>query len=162
MMGTGVGSGPERGRLAAEKAVESKLLEDISLKDAKGVLVNITAGTEITLGEIRAVGDCIERFADKDALIVTGAVIDKSIGNDIVVTVIATGLGTANNTAIVEVPRLLPREINERDPLPLSEAARRLLENPSSTESDPAHDNKEEKENDNFLDIPSFVRSQLD
>ena len=162
MMGTGVGSGPERGRLAAEKAVESKLLEDISLKDAKGVLVNITAGTEITLGEIRAVGDCIERFADKDALIVTGAVIDKSIGNDIVVTVIATGLGTANNTAIVEVPRLQPRGINERDPLPLSEAARRLLENPSSTESDPAHDNKEEKENDNFLDIPSFVRSQLD
>ena len=123
-------------------------------------LSTITAGTEITLGEIRAVGDCIERFADKDALIVTGAVIDKSIGNDIVVTVIATGLGTVNNSAIVEVPRLQPREINEKDPLPLSEAARRLLENPSSTENDAAHENKEEK--DNFLDIPSFIRTQLD
>ena len=162
MMGTGTGSGPERSRLAVEKAVESKLLEDISLKDAKGVLVNITGGTEITLGEIRAVGDCIEKFADKDALIVTGAVIDKSVGNDIVVTVIATGLGTTINPGIVDVPRLQTKEINERDPLPLSEAARRLLTNPSSSERESTHQIKEEKENDNFLDIPSFVRTQLD
>lgn len=162
MMGTGTGSGPERSRLAVEKAVESKLLEDISLKDAKGVLVNITAGTEITLGEIRAVGDCIEKFADKDALIVTGAVIDKSVGNDIVVTVIATGLGTTINPGIVDVPRLQAKEINERDSLPLSEAARRLLTNPSSSERESTHQIKEEKENDNFLDIPSFIRTQLD
>ncbi len=117
MMGTGTGSGPDRARLASEKAVESKLLEDISLKDAKGVLVNITAGDEITLGEISKVGDCIEKFADKDAIIVTGAVIDKAIGNELIVTVIATGLEAASKTSSLETPVLQIKEMNERKSL---------------------------------------------
>ena len=158
MMGTGTGSGPDRARLASEKAVESKLLEDISLKDAKGVLVNITAGDEITLGEISKVGDCIEKFADKDAIIVTGAVIDKAIGNELIVTVIATGLEVASKTSSLETPVLQIKEMNERKSLPLSEAARRLIENPPSLEKDSC---KEKKEDDK-LDIPAFVRTQLD
>ena len=158
MMGTGTGSGPDRARLASEKAIESKLLEDISLKDAKGVLINITAGNEITLGEIRVVGDCIEKFADKDAIIVTGAVIDKSVGNELIVTVIATGLGAANKTSSIETPVLQIKEMNERKPLPLSESARRLIENPPSVEKDLSKEKKE----DDYLDIPSFIRTQLD
>ena len=158
MMGTGTGSGPDRARLASEKAVESKLLEDISLKDAKGVLVNITAGDEITLGEISKVGDCIEKFADKDAIIVTGAVIDKAIGNELIVTVIATGLEAASKTSSLETPVLQIKEMNERKSLPLSEAARRLIENPPSLEKD----SSKEKKEDDYLDIPSFVRTQLD
>ena len=158
MMGTGTGSGPDRARLASEKAIESKLLEDISLKDAKGVLINITAGNEITLGEIRVVGDCIEKFADKDAIIVTGAVIDKSVGNELIVTVIATGLGAANKTSSIETPVLQIKEMNERKPLPLSESARRLIENPPSVEKD----SSKEKKEDDYLDIPSFIRTQLD
>ena len=161
MMGTGVGSGPERARIASEKAVESKLLEDISLKDAKGVLVNISAGTEVTLGEIRTVGDCIEKFADRDAIIVTGAVINKSVGNDLVVTVIATGLGSINSQTNSELKRVQVKEITEREPLPLSDAARSLLENPPSVEKKITEIVKEEKEDD-YLDIPSFVRTQLD
>ena len=161
MMGTGVGSGPERARIASEKAVESKLLEDISLKDAKGVLVNISAGTEVTLGEIRTVGDCIEKFADRDAIIVTGAVINKSVGNDLVVTVIATGLGSTNSQTNSEMKRVQVKEITEREPLPLSDAARSLLENPPSVEKKITEIVKEEKEDD-YLDIPSFVRTQLD
>tara|TARA_B100001750_G_C15437179_1_gene561567 strand:+ start:59 stop:1222 length:1164 start_codon:yes stop_codon:yes gene_type:complete len=161
MMGTGVGSGPERARIASEKAVESKLLEDISLKDAKGVLVNISAGTEVTLGEIRTVGDCIEKFADRDAIIVTGAVINKSVGNDLVVTVIATGLGSINSQTNSEMKRVQVKEITEREPLPLSDAARSLLENPPSVERKVTEIAKEEKEDD-YLDIPSFVRTQLD
>ena len=161
MMGTGVGSGPERARIASEKAVESKLLEDISLKDAKGVLVNISAGTEVTLGEIRTVGDCIEKFADRDAIIVTGAVINKSVGNDLVVTVIATGLGSINSQTNSEMKRVQVKEITEREPLPLSDAARSLLENPPSVEKKITEIVKEEKEDD-YLDIPSFVRTQLD
>ena len=160
MMGTGVGSGPERARIASEKAVESKLLEDISLKDAKGVLVNISAGTEVTLGEIRTVGDCIEKFADRDAIIVTGAVINKSVGNDLVVTVIATGLGSINSQTNSEMKRVQVKEITEREPLPLSDAARSLLENPPSVEKKITEIVKEEKEDD-YLDIPSFVRTQL-
>ena len=161
MMGTGIGSGPDRARTAAEKAVESKLLEDISLKDAKGVLVNITAGTEITMGEFTAVGDCIENFADKDAIIVTGTVIDEKIGNDIKVTVIATGLGTspATSKAInLSTPKLNHK--TDREALPLSEAARQLLENPPSVEK--VADLKKEEKEEEFLDIPSFVRTQLD
>jgi len=163
MMGTGIGSGPDRARIAAEKAVDSKLLEDISLKDAKGVLVNITAGTEITLGEIRVVGDCIEKFADEDAIIVTGAVIDEVVGNDLKVTVIATGLSSSlSSTKPIDISGVkVNKDRTERTPLPLSDAARQLLENPSLSEK--VSDNKEkEKQEKEFLDIPSFVRSQLD
>ena len=162
MMGTGIGSGPDRARIAAEKAVESKLLEDISLKDAKGVLVNITAGTEITLGEIRAVGDCIENFADKDAIIVTGTVIDEKVGNELKVTVIATGLsavGSAHKAINISTTKV--RESSQRVPLPLSDAAKQLLENPPSIEKVPDKKKKEKKEEE-LLDIPSFVRTQLD
>ena len=162
MMGTGIGSGPDRARIAAEKAVESKLLEDISLKDAKGVLVNITAGTEITLGEITAVGDCIDNFADKDAIIVTGAVIDEKVGNELKVTVIATGLGAAPaTTKTINISTAKLKETKEREPLPLSDAARQLLENPPSLDKVPDK-NKQEKKEEEFLDIPSFVRTQLD
>ena len=163
MMGTGIGSGPDRARIAAEKAVDSKLLEDISLKDAKGVLVNITAGTEITLGEIRVVGDCIEKFADEDAIIVTGAVIDEVVGNDLKVTVIATGLSSSlSSTKPIDISGVkVNKDRTERTPLPLSDAARQLLENPPLSEK--VSDNKEkEKQEQEFLDIPSFVRTQLD
>ncbi|HIC27043.1 MAG TPA: cell division protein FtsZ [Gammaproteobacteria bacterium] len=163
MMGTGIGSGPDRARIAAEKAVDSKLLEDISLKDAKGVLVNITAGTEITLGEIRVVGDCIEKFADEDAIIVTGAVIDEAVGNDLKVTVIATCLSSSlSSTKPIDISGVkVNKDRTERTPLPLSDAARQLLENPPLSEK--VADNKEkEKQEKEFLDIPSFVRSQLD
>ena len=162
MMGTGIGSGPDRARIAAEKAVESKLLEDISLKDAKGVLVNITAGTEITLGEITAVGDCIDNFADKDAIIVTGTVIDEKVGNDLKVTVIATGLGAApETTKTINISTVKLKETKEREQLPLSDAARQLLENPPSLDRVPDKD-KQVKKEEEFLDIPSFVRTQLD
>jgi len=176
MMGTGMASGPDRARMAAEKAVESKLLEDISLKDAKGVLVNITAGTEITLGEIRAVGDCIEEFADKDAIIVTGTVIDESIGNELIVTVIATGLGNVsssnsrslNSSPTTRLESPSSQSPSERAPLPLSDAARNLIDNPPSIEK--AIEKKKVKEqvaegkakDEEYLDIPSFVRTQLD
>jgi len=162
MMGTGIGSGPDRARIAAEKAVESKLLEDISLKDAKGVLVNITAGTEITLGEIRAVGDCIESFADKHAIIVTGTVIDEKVGNELKVTVIATGLGAMGSThKAINISTTKATESSDRVPLPLSDAAKQLLENPPSVEKVPDK-KKKEKQEEEFLDIPSFVRTQLD
>ena len=98
MMGTGTASGPDRARIAAEHAVASKLLEDISLQDAKGVLVNITAGPELSLGEIKAVGDCISDFASEEAIIVTGTVLDDTRGNDLIVTVIATGLSSSLQT----------------------------------------------------------------
>ena len=162
MMGTGSATGPDRARIAAEQAVSSKLLEDISLKDARGVLVNITAGPDITLGEIQAVGDCIEGFAANDAIIVTGNVINESIGNELVVTVIATGLGVSTkNLTSINDSRF--NDLNVTKPLPLSDGARNLMENPSKIESVSSKTQEDKDEEDGeFLNIPSFVRTQLD
>ena len=158
MMGTGVGSGPDRARIAAEKAVESKLLEDISLKDAKGVLVNITAGADLSLGEIQAVGDCINDFASDEAIIVTGTVMDENANNDLTVTVIATGLNSSVQSVSNKSSQRV-QSLNERQPLPLSDAAQQLLENPPSADKAITKGSEDE---DDYLDIPSFVRTQLD
>ena len=162
MMGTGSSTGPDRARIAAEQAVSSKLLEDISLKDAKGVLVNITAGPDITLGEIQAVGDCIESFAANDAIIVTGNVINEALGNELVVTVIATGLGVSTKNLSSLNERKF-NDLNVTQPLPLSDAARNLMENPPKIESVSTKPQEDKDEDDGeFLNIPSFVRTQLD
>jgi len=156
MMGTGTASGPDRARIAAEHAVASKLLEDISLQDAKGVLVNITAGPELSLGEIKAVGDCISDFASEEAIIVTGTVLDDTRGNDLIVTVIATGLSSSLQTS--PKPSSQVNMLNDRKPLPLSDAARKMLENPPKVEKI----KEKSKDEEDYLDIPSFVRTQLD
>jgi cell division protein FtsZ len=158
MMGTGSATGPDRARIAAEHAVSSKLLEDISLKDAKGVLVNITAGHDLSLGEIKAVGDCIEGFASEEAIIVTGTVLDEDANNDLTVTVIATGLNSSLQS-VATGNNQRTESINVRKPLPLSDAAQQLLENPPSVEKAVTKDPEKE---DDYLDIPSFVRTQLD
>ena len=144
-----------RDRIAAEQAVASKLLEDISLKDAKGVLVNITAGPNLSLGEIKSVGDCINDFASPEAIIVTGTVLDESATNDLTVTVIATGLNSSVQTVSNTTQNV--RVTTERKPLPLSDAAKQLLENPPSVEKV-----TKKTEDEEYLDIPSFVRTQLD
>ena len=156
MMGTGTASGPDRARIAAEHAVASKLLEDISLQDAKGVLVNFTAGPELSLGEIKAVGDCISDFASEEAIIVTGTVLDDTRGNDLIVTVIATGLSSSLQT--ISKPSGQVNMLNDRKPLPLSDAARKMLENPPKVEKI----KEKSKDEEDYLDIPSFVRTQLD
>ena len=163
MMGTGIGSGPDRARLAAEQAVASKLLEDISLQDAKGVLVNITAGPDITLGEIQAVGDSIKNFAAEGAIIVSGNVIDEKVGNELIVTVIATGLGASSSAIRREVNKKVS-SLEEKKTLPLSPAAREYLENPPKVREKVEKQSKEAKQikGDDYLDIPSFVRTQLD
>ena len=93
MMGTGEASGDDRAREAAEIAVSSPLLEDINLAGANGILVNITAGMDMTLGEFSAVGDTVKQFASDDATVVVGTSIDPEMANTIRVTVVATGLG---------------------------------------------------------------------
>ncbi|MDA0977099.1 MAG: cell division protein FtsZ [Proteobacteria bacterium] len=93
MMGSGYASGPDRARLAAESAIRSPLLEDIDFTGARGVLVNIAAGADISLGEFSQVGATVEDFASENATVVVGTVIDESMGDELRVTVVATGLG---------------------------------------------------------------------
>src|SRR5690606_37609784 len=93
MMGSGVASGPDRAREAAEAAIHSPLLEDINLAGARGILVNVTAGMDLEIGEFEEVGNAVGEFAAEDATVVVGTVIDPNMSGELRVTVVATGLG---------------------------------------------------------------------
>ena len=93
MMGTGVSSGENRAAEAAEAAIASPLLEDVDFSGAKGVLVNITAGLDMSIGEFEAVGDAIKSFTSENATVVVGTVIDSEMSDELRVTVVVTGLG---------------------------------------------------------------------
>ena len=93
MMGSGGAGGEDRAREAAEAAISSPLLEDIDLSGARGILVNVTAGMDLSIGEFQQVGDTVKQCAADDATVVVGTVIDPDISNNIRVTVVATGLG---------------------------------------------------------------------
>src|SRR5690554_922616 len=94
MMGTGCATGPNRAREATEAAIRNPLLEDVNLQGARGILVNITAGLDLSLGEYAAVGEIIEAFASDEATVKVGAVIDPDMHDELHVTVVATGLGS--------------------------------------------------------------------
>lgn len=98
MMGTGVASGENRARLAAEAAISSPLLEDVDMSGARGVLVNITAGLDMSIGEFEEVGDAIKNITSEGATVVVGTVIDPELRDEIRVTVIVTGLGRKQTT----------------------------------------------------------------
>ena len=93
MMGTGRATGDQRAREAAELAIRSPLLEDINLSGARGILVNITAGLDLAIGEFDEVGNTVKEFARDDATVVVGTVIDPDMVEEMRVTVVATGLG---------------------------------------------------------------------
>jgi cell division protein FtsZ len=93
MMGTGSSSGEQRARQAAEAAIASPLLEDVNFSGARGILVNITAGLDMSIGEFEEVGDVVKEFISDDATVVVGTVIDADMTDEMRVTVIVTGLG---------------------------------------------------------------------
>ena len=111
MMGTGSARGENRAREAAESAIRSPLLDDINLQGARGILVNITAGLDLSLGEFSEVGDTVEEFASDNATVVVGTVIDPEMSDELRVTVVATGLG---GEVILEVPlKVVAAPVNE-------------------------------------------------
>ncbi|MBS3905584.1 MAG: cell division protein FtsZ [Syntrophaceae bacterium] len=95
MMGTGIASGENRSMEAAQKAISSPLLEDISIEGARGLLINVTGGENMTLNEINEATSLIQKEAHEDANVIWGMVIDPSMKEDIRITVIATGFGKA-------------------------------------------------------------------
>jgi cell division protein FtsZ len=121
MMGTGFARGEDRAREAAEAAIRSPLLEDVNLQGARGILVNITAGENLSLGEFSEVGDTIEEFASDEATVVIGTVIDPELKEDMHVTVVATGLGQELNrpTKVIDnSDRILEPDYRELDKPP--------------------------------------------
>ena len=97
MMGSASAAGVDRARVAAERAVSSPLLEDISLSGARGILVNITASASLKMREVHEVMSAIKNLTAEDATIIVGTVIDENMGEDLRVTMVATGLGNLVN-----------------------------------------------------------------
>jgi cell division protein FtsZ len=160
MMGSGVASGQDRARVAAEAAVSSPLLEDINLSGANGVLVNVTAGVDLSIGEFQEVGDTVKQFASEDATVVIGTVIDPEMTDEIRVTVVATGLGQAVGMAerpMKVVRRTPPPAPKGREPnyqgLDRPAVERKRAVGDGVTGSDSLED---------LLDIPAFLRRQAD
>ena len=157
MMGSGVASGQDRARTAAEAAVSSPLLEDINLSGANGILVNVTAGMDLSIGEFQEVGDTVKQFASDDATVVVGTVIDPNMTDEIRVTVVATGLGQA--TGFVEKPMKVVR----RTPLKGREPNYTDLEKPAVQRKRAVGDGLGGPESlEDLLDIPAFLRRQAD
>ncbi|WP_418594320.1 cell division protein FtsZ [Ponticoccus sp. (in: a-proteobacteria)] len=115
MMGTGEAEGEERAIQAAEKAIANPLLDEISLKGAKGVLINITGGHDLTLFELDEAANCIREQVDQDANIIVGSTLDEGMGGRMRVSVVATGIDASDNVGDMPVPR---RSL--RTPLPQS------------------------------------------
>ena len=164
MMGTGYASGEDRAREAAESAIRSPLLEDVNLHGARGILVNITAGENLSLGEFTEVGDTIEEFASDDATVVVGTVIDPSMGDEIRVTVVATGLGDRavqkENKPVVEAPRAVVTDYRQLD-RPTALRSRTAPVTQTVTQGGLARAVGADTDMD-YLDIPAFLRRQAD
>ncbi|HEY5654712.1 MAG TPA: cell division protein FtsZ [Woeseiaceae bacterium] len=156
MMGTGTASGEDRAREAAEAAISSPLLEDINLAGANGILVNVTAGMDLSIGEFQEVGNTIKEFASDDATVVIGTVIDPDMTNNIRVTVVATGLGQPARQAQTPI-RVV------RKPA-VSEPNYRNLDKPAVQRRRAVGDGIEDDGGlqEELLDIPAFLRRQAD
>jgi len=160
MMGSGVASGPERAREAAEAAIHSPLLEDINLSGARGILVNVTAGNDLSIGEFEEVGNAVGEFAAEDATVVVGTVIDPEMTGELRVTVVATGLGLPTvarrpveekRTEIKVVKQVANSDVNYEDLDRPTVIRRGKSDGAGPNRNDPA-----------YLDIPAFLRRQAD
>lgn len=155
MMGTGSATGADRARIAAEKAIASPLLEDINLKGARGILVNVSANKSISIGEFNEVGAIVHEFASDGAQIVVGTAIDEEMGEEIRVTVVATGLSdpkieTASVRQPVGGPVLVKTRTETSDGLPANKPRQSYGGGSNAAP------------NIELLDIPAFLRRQVD
>jgi cell division protein FtsZ len=161
MMGAGQSSGDDRAILAAQAAIGSPLLEDINLSGAYGILVNITAGTNLTMREFEEVGSTVSDLASEDATVVMGTVIDPDMGDDLRVTVVATGLGeSARVSREREKPMKLVRDGTTGRPVngPDDEGEK----SKEKIREEERADLFKRQHDIDYLDIPSFLRTQAD
>ena len=184
MMGTGFATGEGRAQQAAAAAVSSPLLEDINLAGAHGLLVNVTAGLDLSIGEFEEVGRVVKEYASEDATVVVGTVIDPEMSNQIRVTVVATGLGRASEPASVRgrneprellvergaaardlgrVAEAVPSRASARNRAPLTPSDYSMLDKPTIVRQRAVGDGLSgEGAAEDLLDIPAFLRRQAD
>tara|TARA_Y100001934_G_C12111033_1_gene658516 strand:- start:202 stop:897 length:696 start_codon:yes stop_codon:yes gene_type:complete len=158
IMGNGIAHGEEKAILAAQQAINSPLLQNVSIKGAKGLLVNVTGPKEMTMRELNDASNIIYEESGEDANVILGCVIDSQLKDEIRITVIATGLNNEENSID------LNQEINFKDKY--FEHSTKIDENDDILSNDKKMDepkltfgDDEEKLN-NDLDIPTFLRSR--
>lgn len=164
MMGTGSAKGKDRARLAAESAVTSPLLEDIDLSGVKGILVNVTAGLDLSIGEFDEICSTIKEFASEDATVVVGTVIEPEMVEELRVTVVATGIGTGGSARAGDdaIRLVYPQSRGRPDGETGIDLSRTDEESPR-VNMETAADGKESEQKDfDYLDIPAFLRRQAD
>tara|TARA_Y100001935_G_scaffold184714_1_gene153313 strand:+ start:17980 stop:19152 length:1173 start_codon:yes stop_codon:yes gene_type:complete len=166
MMGSGSASGEDRAREAAERAIKSPLLDDIDLSGANGLLVNITAGLNLGIGEFDEVGSTIREFACDEATVVIGTVIEPEMSDEIRVTVVATGIGQEEERRgqDAESVDIQPVRVNTQD---IGQESRSLEGEEGLGQANKQTENAQEyvdaaRENMEYLDIPAFLRRQAD
>ncbi|MBL8528483.1 MAG: cell division protein FtsZ [Burkholderiales bacterium] len=163
MMGSARSSGAGRARLAAEQAVASPLLEDVNLSGARGVLVNITASAALKMKEVHEVMHTIRGFTADDATVIVGTVIDEGLGDDLRVTMVATGLGSpvARKDGKQQVTLVVK---NGTDALPTELVNYADLEQPAVMRRRNRDATLEAMKQSgvDLLDIPAFLRKQAD
>ncbi len=169
MMGSGTEQGQDRALEAARKAISSPLLEDIDIAGAKGILVNISSGDDIGMDEFQAVGSTVEALADPEATVVIGTVIDPSMGNELRVTVVATGLDQGERPAEKKDHETKPGVKNVRGEKPAGKEKIRQLHDmavgASLSEGAGSQLRAEAAapfSKDDIFDIPTFLRKQAD
>ena len=158
MMGTGVATGENKAREAAEKAIASPLLEDVNLQGARGILVNITGGPDLALGEFDEVGNTVKEFASDDAVFVIGTVIDPELHEEIRVTVVATGLANAA-AGQNETIRLVRTKTGELD---FGQLDKPTIIRQKGAEAKRTRTDHRKDDDLDYLDIPAFLRRQAD
>ncbi len=161
MMGSGTATGENRATEAAEAAVSSPLLEDVNIAGAQGILVNVTAGMDLSIGELDDVGSAITKLASDDATVVVGTVIDADMSSgELRVTMVATGLGNEKKLAQTpEVSTVRPEKTGEVDYSKLEQPT--VMRTSKRVVGDTV-EIPEDKESMEYLDIPAFLRRQAD
>ncbi|MBS0558280.1 MAG: cell division protein FtsZ [Proteobacteria bacterium] len=167
MMGTGAARGDDRAVAAAEAAVNNPLLEDVNLSGACGILVNVTAGANLTMREFNEIGDVVHQFASEDATVVIGTALDQELQDEVRVTVVATGLNRnaarqvvrREEAAVAQRPQLVKVKRTGTDDMPVdylqpapTTPATRAVADTAKTKPEPQQ----------WLDIPAFLRKQAD
>ena len=157
MMGSGRASGEGRAREAAEAAIASPLLEDVNLAGARGILVNVTAGMDMSIGEFEEVGSTVKSFASENATVVVGTVIDPEMQGELRVTVVATGLGNAEQFG--EKPVKLVVDKTAEGEVDYGQLDRPTVIRKKAATEQYSGNSESSME---YLDIPAFLRRQAD
>ncbi|HWU74972.1 MAG TPA: cell division protein FtsZ [Rhodanobacter sp.] len=172
MMGSGTANGDDRAQAAAEAAIKNPLLEDVNLNGACGILVNVTAGTNLTMREFDEIGRIIHDFASEDATVVIGTSLDPDMKDDVRVTVVATGLNRAVASRQQPPIRMVETQQVQMRPRPVvlrTGTGNEVVDyaQPDSVVSnharpEPGSTTKSADTGFDYLDIPAFLRRQAD